>query len=109
MTPQGQETLFKDPGLQDDKTPYHPKLDHRTTRDTSKTKMSELQPSGKVLLLEILVSLLGALLWWIRKSDLSILGHEVELVYGRVPAECILWILVFYRRALQDMKRSILA
>lgn len=63
--------------------------------------------SFKVTYLQWLAIFLGVLLYWLRTSRISILGHKIDLLCETVPMECVVWSAIMLEFAMQDITQSL--
>lgn len=63
--------------------------------------------SFKVAYLQWLAIFLGVLLYWLRTSKISILGHKIDLLCETVPMECVVWSAIMLEFAMQDITQSL--
>ena len=65
------------------------------------------RPSFKITYLQWLAIFLGVLLYWLRTSSISILGHRIDLLFETVPMECVVWSAIVIKFAMQDTTQSL--
>lgn len=64
-------------------------------------------PSVRTILLQFSVLGLALVLLYIRKSGVLILGYRMGLVWGRVPAECLLLSLLIVEMGARELTQLI--
>ena len=67
------------------------------------TELDEFSPPMRAIILQFSVLLLALALLYIRKSETIILGYRLRLIWGVVPAECLLLSLLIGEMSVREV------